>query len=140
MLGYETMLGQHYHAVLQQYPDLQRVAVDDSITCSEQDYYLSDAQGTLQYSLDEQGCTSALFAYFDQGAPAVFSVHAQTSIASLIARFGQPIAKGRGRQSALFGHSSGWVKFAFQGLFIHLEFEASRPLIKMMTLMQKNIG
>jgi hypothetical protein len=140
MSAYQDMLGQHYQQVLAAFPELQRVAIDESLTASEQDYYLASAGGTIECNLDEQGCVSSLFVKFNLGAPPVLDIHQQTSLASLIQRFGAPVAKGRGRRSEVFGNLGGWVKFQAGPWFLHLEFEATQPLFKMMTVMTKNIG
>jgi len=140
MAAYQDMLGQHYRQVLPEFPQFKRLAFDDESTASEQDYYLTNDDGSIECTLDEQGCISSLFVQFHLGAPAVFDIHQQTSLASLVQRFGSPIAKGRGRRSEVFGFIGGWVKFQAGELFVHLEFEPTQPRFKMMTVMTKNIG
>ncbi len=139
-MAYHDVLGLHYLQVMQQFPELRRYAFDENSLGNEQDYYLANASGSIECSLDEQGCVSSLFVQFHLGAPAVFDIHPQTSLASLVQRFGPPIAKGRGRQSEVFGFIGGWVKFQAGTQFLHLEFEPTTPRFKMMTLMIKNVG
>ena len=140
MLAYQDMMGQHYQQVLMAFPEFNRVAIDEGLAGSEQDYYLATANGTMECNLDEQGCVSSLFVQFHRGAPAVLDIHQQTSLSSLIQRYGEPVAKGRGRRNEVFGNLGAWVKFQAGSLFIHLEFEASQPLFKMMTVMTNNVG
>lgn len=140
MAAYQEALGLHYQQVLQNFPDLKRLAFDDSSLANEQDYYLSNEGGSIECTLDEQGCVSSLFVQFHLGAPEVFDIHQQTSLSSLVQRFGPPIAKGRGGRSEVFGFIGGWVKFQAGASFVHLEFEPTQPRFKMMTLMIKNVG
>lgn len=140
MTAYAAILGQHYQTALNACPELTRLAIDDNLTGSEQDFYLSTQDGAIECSLDEQGIVTTLFVQFHLGAPEVMDIHPQTSLTSLVQRFGPPIAKGRGRRSDVFGNIGGWVKFTAGQWFIHLEFDAVSPRFKMMTVMSKNVA
>ena len=139
MLDFSQALGQHYQQVLQHFPMLQQQWISEDLELGISNCYLTTSDQSIECSLDESGNISSIFVQYDRGAPSVYDIHSQSSIASLLARFGEPIAKGRGRRSEVFGQIGGWVKFAAGGIFIHLEFTPAEPRIKMMTLMTQNV-
>ena len=133
-------LGQPYQQVLQDFPMLQQELINEDLELGISNYYLTTSDHSIECTLDDLGNISGIFVQFERGAPSVFDIHSQSSIASLLARFGEPIAKGRGRRSDVFGQIGGWVKFDAGGTFIHLEFAPGEPRIKMMTLMTRNMS
>lgn len=133
-------LGQPYQQVLQDFPMLQQELINEDLELGISNYYLTTSDHSIECTLDDLGNISSIFVQFERGAPSVFDIHSQSSIASLLARFGEPIAKGRGRRSDVFGQIGGWVKFDAGGTFIHLEFAPGEPRIKMMTLMTRNMS
>ncbi len=139
MVDFSQALGQHYQQVLQDFPMLQQQLINEDLALGISNCYLTTADESIECTLDDNGIISSIFVQFDRGAPCVYDIHSQSSIASLLARFGEPIAKGRGRRSEVFGQIGGWVKFDAGGIFIHLEFAPGQPRIKMMTLMTQNV-
>ncbi len=139
MVDFSQALGQSYQQVLQDFPMLQQELINEDLELGISNYYLTTSDHSIECTLDDLGNVSSIFVQFERGAPSVFDIHSQSSLASLRARFGEPIAKGRGRRSDVFGQIGGWVKFDAGGTFIHLEFTPGEPRIKMMTLMTHNV-
>ena len=105
----------------------------------EQEYSVSSIDNTWEMSLDDKNRIKTIFLYFNEGFTVFENIKRNMSLSNTIKLLGEPYNFGDGRSLPYLGDYGAWLKYKRENHYLHIEYEYNRDIVKMVTLMSKDI-